>query len=222
MADGSGIMSIQKMCTESFVSVEGVVILFFLFALPSISGGSLIAFWLYEKHRQTLQNARAMVSTIFLVFVIGYTLSTLGGIWLLWVIDLYLLAGLLAVLMSLSIREGRYPNFLIGIGGAICFISLISIFLTIFLSFSVPEAFLSGELEMSTRFEAFYRYYLPWLFRISALLAYGIFSGTVGYVLKERNLDNFHTLLKIESGIFLFFISSEVIHSFIFGRRIGT
>lgn len=203
------------------MSAEGWVIFFLVFGFPIISAGSLLAFWLYEEHRQTLHSIRTVILGIFTVFVIGYALSTVGSITLLFEIYLYLSAGLLAVLVNLSIGENKYPKVLIGVGWAIIFISLISFFFTVSFTLSVNEAFLSGELEMSTKFEAFYKYFLPWFFRTLALLTYGAFTATIGYVLREGALDKFHNLLKIEAGIFMFFISSEIIHSFIFGRMIG-
>lgn len=206
------------------VRFEWFIFMFLLFGLPLISLGSLSASWLYENFRKSFIKVKTIIFSTIFVFILGYTLftsSSYGLSGLMIVIIIFSLASVIfSILIRFFINEGRYPKYLVGIGGIIVSISLIFYILVIIYIFRAPTDFIIHEMEYSSRFEAFYKYFLPWLLRITALLMYGSFSATLGYVLWKKNLDRFYTLIKIEAYGFLLFVASEIIHSFIFGRRI--
>jgi len=204
---------------------EEFTIIFLLFVLPSISAGSLLASMLYENHKKILKDVRTISILVIVVFIIGYFLSIGSGRFylsdLFWLLVLFLLAGFIAVLIRFFIREDWYPRFLFSIGIFIVLFSFLSYFFTFLYIVSASIDFIIHEMGYLSRFEAFYKYFLPWLLRISALLMYGLLSATIGYSLWKEKIDRFYTSIKIEVYILLFFVASGIVHMFIFGRRIG-
>lgn len=181
--------------------------------------------WLYGNYREIMRNLRVIIFVVISAFIFGYTLTIGGGEaglpgLLMWLMAMSLLASVLAVLMRFLIREIWYPKILIGIGGVVILISLVSYYFTFGLIFTETMDFIVHEMGYLSKSEAFYRYYFTWLIRISALLTYGFFLATIGYSLWRKNQDRYNSAIKVEAYVFLFFVSIEIIHSFIFGSRI--
>jgi len=76
------------------------------------------------------------------------------------------------------------------------------------------------ELGVSTWREAFFKFYLPYLFRISAFFVYGLINLEVGHVIANKASKRSIWLLKLLVILFLSLVSAEVVHSLIFGRRL--
>lgn len=128
--------------------------------------------------------------------------------------------GFFVALAYFSFRDDWYSKTSISVGWAIISISIAISLIVIITTLFSSRAFLSGELEYGSRLEAFYKFGLPWLFRMGAMLTYGTMNLSAGHIyVSSEPKPSFKPLTK-EFFILLSLIGLEIISSYLFGRRL--
>ncbi len=75
------------------------------------------------------------------------------------------------------------------------------------------------ELSVITWYEAFYKFYLPYFFRISALFVYGLINLSLWNVLTKGLSKRNIKIFQLELLLFFFFVLIELLHAYLYGRR---
>lgn len=204
-----------------------LIIAFFIgvyFLLSIVFSGIPIMLLAYDKFENGLGIGKNMLGGTLIVLVLIEFMS-LYGINTHMIFNLLVFGATFYFIPKWLLKSNLYTKVLPATGIVIVLMSLYFYFFWVVIFAEVQTESSSFALDVlrdlgvNAWYEAFYRHYLPYLFRISAFFVYGFINILVGRILADKKSKRTFKILRALMIFFLIIVSAEGVHSLIFGRR---